>query len=124
RPNSVEDLLNDLAHLGLTNQEANSAPVNLARLLLRHLEPENVTYLARSLEQQGFRSAHSETTQRQTDLIQEYCYTAVPNDWLADNCTAHQLIKLADELGLDPARMTSRKELIAALLTAVGFLCT
>lgn len=122
RPQSVSDLLDDLAHIGLTSEESNAAPVNLARLLMNNLSAEDKAYLVTSLEQQGFRSFRKEAEHRLADLIQEYCYIASPYDVLADNCTTRQLADLAKDLSLDRGAGVGREDLIADILNAVGFL--
>ncbi|MGB9177921.1 MAG: protein kinase [Pyrinomonadaceae bacterium] len=122
RPQSVSDLLDDLAHIGLTSEESNTAPVNLARLLMKNLGAEDKAFLASSLEQQGFRSFRKEAEHRLADLIQEYCYIASPYDVLADNCTTRQLADLAKDLYLEKRTTTAREDLIADILEAVGFL--
>ena len=122
RPQSVSDLLDDLAHIGLTSEESNTAPVNLARLLMKNLGAEDKAFLVNSLEQQGLRSFRKEEERRLADLIQEYCYIASPYDVLADNCTTRQLADLAKDLYLEKRKTTVREDLIADILKAVGFL--
>jgi serine/threonine protein kinase len=121
RPQSVDDLIEDLVRLGLTDEGANTAPVNLARLLLAHLTEEDIAYLIQSLEKRGFRSARADTGHQQADIIEEYCYTASPYEVLAQNCTGRQLAALARAMGRDPAEATDREELIADILAAIGF---
>jgi hypothetical protein len=114
--------MEDLVRLGLTDEEANIAPLNLARLLLTHLEEEDLSYLVQSLEKSGFRSIRAHTHQQRADLIEEYCYTAPPNEVLAQNCTGRQLAVLAGAVGVDDSEASSREEIISAILEAVGFL--
>lgn len=123
RPQSVDDLIADLAYIGISDEESNAAPVNLARLLLTHLNDEDIAYLTRNLsEEQGFHSSRKDTSQWQSDLIQEYCYTASPQEVLADNCTSRQIVDIATSLGLKSTAGKSREEVIDDILAAIGFL--
>jgi serine/threonine protein kinase len=124
RPSSVEELQDELVRLGLTGDSVNIAPVNLARLLLTHLPPEDVQDLVESLEENGFHSASADTAQRQKDIVEEYCYTASPYDVLKDNCTLRQLKALTNSLGLKERPSTGRDDLIEEILTSVGFLAS
>ncbi|MBI4872200.1 MAG: protein kinase [Candidatus Riflebacteria bacterium] len=122
RPHSVDDLVEDLLGLGLTEEGATSAPLNLARLLRDHLPVEDLTYVAESLEKRGFRSTRVDPVERRQELLEEYCYTAPPHEVLRENCTARQLSDLAKALGLDPALTDGREQLIRKIMLAVGFL--
>src|ERR1051326_9212650 len=123
RSPSAADLIEDLERLGLTNEGANTAPVNFARLLITHLSEEDKEYLVKSLERSGFRSARELKTHQQEDLIEEYCYIAPPHEVLEHNCTNRSLAILAESVGLNPQHSTSRDELIGHILAALGFLC-
>jgi serine/threonine protein kinase len=122
RPASVEDIIGDIERLGLTDEGTCAAPLNLARLLLAHLSEEDLDYLAQSLETGGFRSSREEKEDRRADLIEEYCYTAPPDEALAQNCTVRQLAAMARSLGINSADAAGRDVLIAAILEAAGFL--
>lgn len=118
---SVDDLTEDLIRLGLTGEGANAAPLNLARLLMTHMDEYDRSYLVKSLERSGFRTVRDLAAEQQADLIEEYCYTAPPDEVLAHNCTMRQLTGLAGELGLELKESTSREEIIDEILAAVGF---
>jgi serine/threonine protein kinase len=123
RPQGVDDLIADLAYIGVSDEETSAAPVNLAHLLLTHLTEDEKTYLTRTLtEDQGFHSASREALRWQADLIQEYCYTASPREVLANNFTSRQLALIADKIGLAEAAGKEREEVIAGILEAMGFL--
>lgn len=122
RPASVGELEDELTRLGLTDEAVNTAPVNLARLLLTQLPADEVRDLVESMEENGFQSASAEMEQRQRDIIEEYCYTASPYDVLKDNCTNRQLKALTKSLGLKEVPAVSRDDLIEQILTSVGFL--
>jgi hypothetical protein len=123
RPQSIDELLTDLAYVGVSDEQTYAAPVNLARLLLTYLSAEDRQHLAATLvAQQGFHSIRKESAQQQADIIQEYCYTASPYDVLAHNCTNRQLSLFADQLGLQVTPNAQREQLIADILSAVGFL--
>jgi serine/threonine protein kinase len=124
RPSSVAELTDELTRLGLTGDAVNIAPVNLARLLLTHLPPDEVRDLVESLEEGGFYSASAETEQRQKDILEEYCYTASPYDVLRENCTTRQLRALTESLGLAGLSGAGRDDLIEEILTSVGFLAS
>jgi serine/threonine protein kinase len=122
RSSSTHDLIKDLERLGLTNEGANTAPLNFARLLIAHLSDEDKDYLVKSLERSGFRSARELKIHKQEDLIEEYCYIAPPHEVLAHNCTNRSLALLAESVGLNPQGSTSRDELIDDIFGALGFL--
>jgi serine/threonine protein kinase len=124
RPASVGEFVDELTRLGLTGDAVNIAPVNLARLLLTHLPPDELSDLVESLEEGGFYSASAETEQRQRDIIEEYCYTASPYEVLKDNCTTRQLRALTESLGLGGLSGVGRDGLIEEILTSVGFLAS
>jgi serine/threonine protein kinase len=122
RPSSVDDLIEDLVRLGLASEGANTAPVNLARLLMTHLSSEDKEHLVKTLERSGFHSAREISIHKQEDLIEEYCYTAPPHEVLTHNCTVRQLTMLANAVGLNPQGALTREELIDDILTTIGFL--
>ncbi|MEW6209233.1 MAG: protein kinase [Acidobacteriota bacterium] len=122
RPASVADIIGDIERLGLAEEGTSAAPLNLARLLLAHLSEEDLDYLEQSLETGGFRSSREQTHDRRADLIEEYCYTAPPDEVLAQNCTVRQLAAMAKALGINAADAAGRDTLIDAILEAAGFL--
>lgn len=124
RPASVDELQEELTRLGLTGDAVNIAPVNLARLLLTHLPPDDVRDLVETLEEGGFHSVSAEADQRQRDIIEEYCYTASPYDVLKDNCNNRQLKSLTKSLGLKASPAAGPDDMIEKILTSVGFLAS
>lgn len=118
RPQDVADVVGEILRLGLSGDPARSAPASLARLLHAHLSIEDKSYLAETLIRSGFRSQR-QGADHDSDLIEEYCYTASPRDVLADNCTARQLAGIAQALGVTPS--PNRAETIDAVLSSIGF---
>lgn len=122
RPASIDDIIGDVERLGLTEEGNCAAPLNLARLMLAHLSEEDIDYLTQSLETGGFRSSREQKEDRRADLVEEYCYTAPPDEVLAQNCTIRQLAAMAKSLGINSADAASRDDLVNAILEAAGFL--
>ncbi|HEY7545662.1 MAG TPA: protein kinase, partial [Blastocatellia bacterium] len=122
RPASIADIIGDIERLGLAQGGSSAAPLNLARLMVAHLSEEDLDYLAQSLETGGFRSSREQKEDRRADLIEEYCYTAPPDEVLAQNCTVRQLAAMAKSLGVNSADRASRDDLANSILEAAGFL--
>ena len=125
RPSNVGVLLSELERLGYSGgqeEETNRAPESLARLLMKHLSPQDRAFLISNLERSGFRSVRKLSEHQQEDIIEEYCYTALPNEILGHNCTNHQLDSMARELRLPQDDNHTRDDLIEAILAALGFL--
>jgi len=121
RPASIGDIIGDIERLGLTQEGTCAAPLNLARLMIAHLSEEDIDYLTQSLETGGFRSSREQKEDRRADLIEEYCYTAPPDEVLAQNCTVRQLAAMAKSMGVN-SDASSRDDLVNSILEATGFL--
>ncbi len=122
RPATMDEIIEDIRRLGLTEERANTAPHTLARLLLAHLGEEDIDYLARSLESSSNRMSREERAFNRAEMIEEYCYTSPPDEVLAQNCTVRQLASMASSLGIEADSAANREELIGAILFAAGFL--
>lgn len=121
RPQSADELLADLQRLGLGEDSADAAPLTLARLLREHLPAEDLAFLVRAREREGYRSTRSEPAHRLADVLEELCYTAPASDVLEHHCTTRQLATLGTALALPELDGLGRPELVAKILTAVGF---
>jgi serine/threonine protein kinase len=121
RPNSVTDLINRLLQLGITDEESNFSPVNLARLLLTHLSPIELDYLVDKLDSRGFRSMSEDREFQRQDMIEEYCFTTAPHDILREHpCGIASLFAIADALKIKRERPSS-EDLIKKIVKALGF---
>lgn len=121
RPDSVADLIHRLLQLGISDEESNFSPVNLARLLLNNLSPIDREWLIANLETRGFKSMSEQPEFQQQDMIEEYCYTTSPFEILKEHCTGASLYAIANTLKI-PTEKRSRDDLIKEIVTALGFL--
>ncbi|HEX9962241.1 MAG TPA: serine/threonine-protein kinase, partial [Pyrinomonadaceae bacterium] len=121
RPDSVADLINRLLQLGISDEESNFSPVNLARLLLNHLSPIDLEWLIDHLRKRGFRSMSELPEYQQQDMIEEYCYTTSPFEILKEHCGGASLYAIAEALKIKKEKL-SRDDLIKEIVTTLGFL--
>lgn len=122
RPDSLMDLTNRFLQLGISDDESNFSPVNLAQLLLKHLDPIDLRWLLEHLTIRGFRSMSELPEFQHQDLIEEYCYTTSPFEILKEHCTGASLYAIADALKIDTEKFKNREDLRKVIVKALGFL--
>ena len=122
RPDSLTDLTNRLLQLGISNEESNFSPVNLAQLLLKHLDPIDLRWLLEHLDKRGFRSMSELPEFQHQDMIEEYCYTTSPFEILQEHCTGTSLYAIAAALKINTEKFQNREDLRKEIVKALGFL--
>lgn len=122
RPDSLSDLIYRFLQLGISDEESNFSPVNLAQLLLRHLHPIDREWLIRHLEKRKFRSMSILSEFQHQDMIEEYCYTTSPREILDKHCAGASLYAIADALKISPEKFENRDDLVKEIVKALGFL--
>jgi hypothetical protein len=113
-------VLHELRKLGL-GDDSNTAPVNLAKLLIAHLPDDDVEFHVELLEKRGYRSARSDSSERHADVIEEYCYTAPPDEILLEMSNVRQLLRMAEGLGLVIPAGAGRDLIVDEILKVLGF---
>jgi serine/threonine protein kinase len=123
RPDSLTDLTNRFLQLGISDEESNFSPVNLAQLLLKHLDPIDLRWLIEHLEKvRGFRSMSELPEFQHQDMIEEYCYTTSPFEILKEHCTGTSLYAIAEALKISRENFNNREDLRKEIVKALGFL--
>lgn len=122
RPDNLTELTNRFLQLGISDEESNFSPVNLAQLLFKHLDPIDRRWLIEHLEERGFRSMSETPEFQHQDMIEEYCYTTSPFEILREHCTGTSLYAVAEALKINREKFKNREDLRKEIVKALGFL--